>query len=358
MMEKVIALAGKGAEILLIAVRSPVWAMSLTIDGVIAGVGGVLTFLPQILLLFLSMSVLEDSGYMARAAFLTDRPLRRLGLSGRSFIPMLMGFGCTTTAVVGARAVENERDRRMTIMLTPYMSCGAKLPVYALFTAAFFPDARAQVVFSLYALGILVMAFAGAVLRRTYFREGETPFVMELPEYRMPAIKSVARRISDRARDFMTRAGTLIFAMSVVFWLLRSFTPGFAPAKAIGESMLGALGAVVSPLFTPLGFGEAAKCVALLAGMVAKEAVVSTMQVIYAASDAGALVLSVSQHFTKAEALSFLVFILLYTPCVSALASMRRELGARKWLVRAALMQLAVAYAFAFVAYRLVLILF
>lgn len=358
LMERVISLAGRGAGFLLDASHAPAWARSLAVDGVIAGVGGVLAFLPQILLLFFCMSVMEDSGYMARAAFMTDRPLRRLGLSGRSFIPMLMGFGCTTTAVIAARGVENERDRRMTIMLTPYMSCGAKLPVYALFAAAFFPASRAGVVLGLYALGVLVMALAGAAMRRVWFRTGETPFVMELPEYRMPTVKSVLRRLTDRARDFMTRAGTIIFAMSVLIWFLRAFTPRLVPTGEIGASMLGALGALVSPFFAPLGFGDAAKCVALVAGMVAKEAVVSTMRVIYAAADAGALVATLSDHFTRASAVSYLVFILLYTPCASALAAMRRELGTARWLLRAALSQLAVAWAFAFVAYRLALLVF
>jgi ferrous iron transport protein B len=356
-MERVISLAGKGAALLLNAARAPAWARSLAVDGVLAGVGGVLAFLPQILLLFFCMSVMEDSGYMARAAFMTDRPLRRLGLSGRSFIPMLMGFGCTTTAVIAARGVENERDRRMTIMLTPYMSCGAKLPVYALFAAAFFPASRAGVVLGLYGLGVCAMVLAGAAMRKIWFRTGETPFVMELPEYRMPTVKSVLRRLSDRARDFMTRAGTVIFAMSVLIWFLRAFTPGLRPTGEIADSMLGALGAFVSPVFRPLGFGDATKCVALVAGMVAKEAVVSTMRVIYAAADAGALITTLSVHFTRASAVSYLVFILLYTPCVSALAAMRRELGSARWLLRAALSQLALAWVFAFCAYRLALLL-
>lgn len=355
LMENVISRAGEGAGFLLDAAHSPAWARSLAIEGVLAGVGGVLAFLPQILLLFFCMSVMEDSGYMARAAFMTDRPLRRLGLSGRSFIPMLMGFGCTTTAVIAARGVENERDRRMTIMLTPYMSCGAKLPVYALFASALFPGARAGVILGLYGLGVLVMALAGAAMRKIWFRTGETPFVMELPEYRMPTIKSVVRRLSDRARDFMTRAGTVIFVMSVVIWFLRAFTPELSSTKDISQSMLGALGARISPVFYPLGFADAAKCVALLAGLVAKEAVVSTMRVVYAAADEGALISALSAHFAPASAISYLVFILLYTPCVSALAAMRRELGTTRWLLRAVLSQLVVAWLCAFLAYRLAL---
>ncbi|MGI6238552.1 MAG: ferrous iron transport protein B [Christensenellales bacterium] len=358
LMERVIALAGTGAARLFHAWGSPAWARSVAIEGVIAGVGGVLAFLPQILLLFLCLSVLEDSGYMARAAFMTDRLLQKLGLSGRSFIPMLMGFGCTTTAVLAARGVENERDKRMTIMLTPFMSCGAKLPIYALFVAALFPTTGAWAVLGLYALGIFAMALCGALIKRLYFREGASPFVMELPEYRMPTLRSVARRLSDRARDFMQRAGTVIFAMSVLIWFLRAFTPAMRMTGEVSESMLGALGAAISPFFRPLGFGDAAKCVSLLAGMVAKEAVVSTMQVIYAAPDAGALAASLGAHFTKASAVSFLVFTLLYTPCISALAAMRRELGAPRWLARAAVLQLLFAYGFALFTYRLSLMLF
>lgn len=336
----------------LTALSSPEWVRGLCLNGVLAGVGGVLVFLPQILLIFLFLSILEDSGYMSRAAFITDRLLRKLGLSGRSFIPMLMGFGCTTTAVIAARGVENERDRRMTIILTPFMSCGAKLPVYGLFCAAFFAARQGLVVFSLYLLGMLVLILCGLLLRRFTFREGETPFLMELPQYRIPTPKNVLRRLWDRAKDFLTRAGTIIFAMSVLIWFMQNYSFRFEMVSDSRQSMFGVIGAFIAPVFKPLGFGTWEKSVALLSGMVAKEAVVSTMQVLYAAADTGALEFALAQHFTPLSAFSFLVFTLLYTPCISALAAMKRELGSAKYLVFSCMMQLGVAYAVTFVVYQ------
>ena len=311
---------GAGAKSLMAWLEAPAWLSSLVSDGIIAGVGGVLVFLPQILLIFLFLSILEDSGYMSRAAFITDRPLRRLGLSGRSFIPMLMGFGCTTTAVIAARGVENERDKRMTILLTPYMSCGARLPVYGLFGAAFFARNKGLVVFSLYLLGILIMILCGVLLRRTAFREGDTPFLMELPQYRVPAPTSVLRRLWDRAKDFLTRAGTLIFAMSVLIWFLQSFSPTLHMVADSEESLFGRLGMLIAPVFRPLGFGEWKKSVALLSGLIAKEAVVSTLQVLYAAADSGALTQAVANAFTPLSGL--------FVPRVhTALHPLRRRAG-------------------------------
>lgn len=334
------------------AASAPEWICSLVSNGVIAGVGGVLAFLPQILLIFLFMSILEDSGYMARAAFITDRLLRKLGLSGRSFIPMLMGFGCTTSAIIGARGVENERDRRMTILLTPFMSCGARLPVYALFTAAFFPSHRALVVFSLYLLGMLVMVICGVVLRKTTFREGETPFLMELPPYRMPTVVNVMRRLWDRAKDFIIRAGTLIFAMSVVIWFLQSYSPALRWVTDSSESIFGKLGALIAPIFAPLGFGQWEKGVALLSGLVAKEAVVSTLQVLYSAGNSAQLTAVIAGQFTPLSAYSFLVFLLLYMPCVAAMAAARRELNSRKYFWLSIGMQLFVAYTVSLLVYQ------
>ncbi len=334
------------------AISSPAWVSSLVLDGVIAGVGGVLVFLPQILMIFLFLSILEDSGYMSRAAFITDRLLRKLGLSGRSFIPMLMGFGCTTTAVIAARGVENERDRRMTIMLTPFMSCGAKLPVYGLFAASFFAVHQGIVVFSLYLLGMLVMVLCGALLRKTTFREGATPFLMELPQYRMPTPTNVLRRLWDRAKDFLTRAGTVIFAMSVLIWFLQTFSFRLEMVADSRESMFGVIGSFIAPIFRPLGFGTWEKSAALLSGLVAKEAVVSTMQVLYSAADTGALSLALTQHFTPLGAYSFLVFTLLYTPCISALASMKRELGSTRHLLLGLGLQLGAAYSVALIVYQ------
>ena len=351
LVEQGIGLLSEGVSAALAS--APAWIRALLVDGVLAGVGGVLVFLPQILIIFLFMSILEDSGYMSRAAFITDRLLRRFGLSGRSFIPMLMGFGCTTTAVIAARGVENERDRRMTILLTPFMSCGAKLPVYGLITAAIFPGNSALVVLSLYLLGIIMMVVAGLVLRRTTFREGETPFVMELPAYRVPSVKNVARRLWDRARDFIVRAGTIIFAMSVVVWFLQSFSPSLRMVTDPAQSMFGRLGAFIAPIFAPLGFGEWQKSVSLLSGLVAKEAVVSSMQVHYSAADSAALSTALVGQFTPLAAYAFLVFTLLYPPCVSAIASMRRELGSRKYLGMSLGIQFGTAYLAALLVYQI-----
>ena len=350
--ERLIAFLGEWAVNGLAAIHAPEWVVSLISDGVIAGVGGVIVFLPQILLIFLFMSALEDSGYMARAAFITDRLLRKFGLSGRSFIPMLMGFGCTTTAIIAARGVENERDRRMTILLTPFMSCGARLPVYALFTAAFFPKNRTLVVLSLYALGMLMMIVCGLILRKTAFKEGDSPFLMELPPYRVPHLKSVLRRLWDRAKDFLTRAGTLIFAMSVLIWFMQSFTPQLKWTVDSAESIFGQLGALIAPVFKPLGFGDWRKSVALLSGLIAKEAVVSTMQVLYAAGSTGELASILSAQFTPLSAYAYLVFILLYVPCVAALAAARRELNSRKYFIMSILIQLGAAYTVSLIVYQ------
>ncbi|MGJ4848883.1 ferrous iron transport protein B [Bacillota bacterium Meth-B3] len=325
---------------------------SLVLDGVIAGVGGVMTFLPQILLIFLGMSILEDSGYMARAAFITDKLLRRMGLSGRSFIPMLMGFGCTTTAIIAARGVENERDRRMTIMLTPFMSCGARLPVYGLFAAAFFERHQALTVLSLYLMGMLVMVAAGLILRKTAFREGDTPFVMELPPYRWPTPINVLRRLRDRAKDFLTRAGTLIFAMSVLIWFLQAFSSDLHYVTDSSRSLFATIGGWIAPVFRPLGFGEWEKGVALLSGLVAKEAVVSTLGVLYAAGDTTQLAGLLKAHFTALSAYSFLTFILLYTPCVAAVAALRREMRSAKYTLLAIAMQIGSAYSAALIIYQ------
>jgi ferrous iron transport protein B len=344
---------GTGVQRLLVTASAPAWIQSLILEGVIAGVGGVVTFLPQILMIFLFLSILEDSGYMSRAAFITDRLLRKFGLSGRSFIPMLMGFGCTTTAVIGARAVENERDRRMTILLTPFMSCGAKLPVYGLFAAAFFARGQGLVVFSLYLLGMLMMVLIGLILRKTAFREGETPFLMELPPYRWPTPVNVARRLWERAKDFLTRAGTLIFAMSVLIWFMQSFSFSLQYVTDSEKSIFGWLGQFISPVLAPLGFGDWRKGVALLSGLVAKEAVVSTLQVLYAAPDTGRLVGMLPQYFSPLSAYSFLVFTLLYPPCVAAMASIRREMGKAKYLWMSIGIQVGAAYLASLIVYQI-----
>lgn len=358
-------LLGDGMEYLIQSVISPAirsgltavgtaeWLIGLICDGAIGGVGGVLSFLPQIVILFFFLSVLEDTGYLARVAFIMDTLLRRIGLSGKSFVPMLMGFGCTTPAVMAARTMENDADRRMTIMLTPFMSCGAKLPVYALVAGAIFGRHQGLVVISLYVLGILMGILAGFILKKTIFKEVSSGFVLELPTYRMPSFKGTVLNMWQKAKDFITRAGTLIFLMSVVIWLLQNFTPSLAVAQNAGESILGVIGTFIAPVFAPLGFGQWQESVALLTGLVAKEAVVSTMSVLYGAGgDSAVLTGLLGSVFTPLSAYSFLVFTLLYMPCMSAFATIKREMGGWRWAFGAAAFQTALAYLAALVIYQ------
>ena len=358
-------LLGDGMEYLIQSVISPAirsgltavgtaeWLIGLICDGAIGGVGGVLSFLPQIVILFFFLSVLEDTGYLARVAFIMDTLLRRIGLSGKSFVPMLMGFGCTTPAVMAARTMENDADRRMTIMLTPFMSCGAKLPVYALVAGAIFGRHQGLVVISLYVLGILMGILAGFILKKTIFKEVSSGFVLELPTYRMPSFKGTVLNMWQKAKDFITRAGTLIFLMSVVIWLLQNFTPSLAVAQNAGESILGVIGTFIAPVFAPLGFGQWQESVALLTGLVAKEAVVSTMNVLYGAGgDSAVLTGLLGSVFTPLSAYSFLVFTLLYMPCMSAFATIKREMGGWRWAFGAAAFQTALAYLAALVIYQ------
>ena len=332
----------------------PAWVSSLIADGILAGAGSVLGFLPQILILYLLMAVIEDTGYMARAAFITDRLLRRLGLSGRSVIPMLMGLGCTTTAAAAARGVENERDRRMTVMLTPCMSCGAKLPVYALLARAFFPGREAIVVLSLYLLSGLMLAVMGACLRRFVFREGETPFLMELPAYRLPVWRSVGRRLYERARDFVRRAGTLIVLLSAVCWFLQAFTPALRLTAQMDDSIMACIGRRLAPLFQPMGFGSWQAVSSLLSGLVAKEGILSAMQVLFHAPGAAALTRALPTAFCGAAgAYAFLVFILISPPCVSAISASARELKSRRLLLSMLAMETALASLAATAAYQL-----
>jgi ferrous iron transport protein B len=301
-------------------------AHSLVVDGVLAGVGSVLGFVPIIVVLFFFLSLLEDSGYMARVAFVMDKPLRAIGLSGRSFVPMLMGFGCTVPAVMAARTLAGERDKKMTILLTPFMSCGAKLPIYALFAAAFFPERRALVMISLYLMGIVLGVLSGFIMRKTVFRGAPVPFVMELPNYRFPSAKTVLLLIRDKSWDFIRRACTIILLASLVIWFLQSFDARLDYVAGSADSLLAHIGRIVSALFAPLGFGDWRAATALLAGFTAKEAVISTLAVL---TDAGAAGLGDTLHtlFTPLSAFSFLVFTLLYTPCAAAVAVITREAG-------------------------------
>ena len=329
------------------------WAISLVCDGVIKGVGSIVSFFPQILLLFFFLSILEDSGYMARAAFIMDKLLHKTGLSGRSFVPMLMGFGCSVPAIMAARTLENERDRRMTIMLTPFMSCSAKMPVYALFIAAFLPAYQGLVVFCIYATGLIVAIVCSMLLKKTVLKGGHSPFVMELPPYRLPTLKTLWRHLYERIKDFAVRAGTILLAASVVIWFLQSFSPSFQllPPEQTGDSILASLGRVIAPLFKPLGFGFWQASVALVTGFVAKEAVVGTLTILYL--PAGLEMTAVLQGvFTPVSALSFLVFVLLYMPCVAAFSAMRREMNSWKWAVGTVAFQTGVAWVASFMVYQ------
>ncbi|OUO47559.1 ferrous iron transport protein B [Olsenella sp. An285] len=316
---------------------------SLVIGGVFAGVGSVLSFLPIIVVLFILLSILEDSGYMARVAFVMDKLLRRLGLSGRSFVPMLIGFGCSVPAIMATRTLPSEHDRKMTVMLTPFMSCSAKVPVYALFSAAFFPEAAPLVMIGLYLMGIVVGILVALVLKGTAFKGDPVPFVMELPNYRMPAPRTVARLAWDKAKGFATKAFTIIFVASVVIWFLQNFDIRLNVVTDQSASMLAALGALLAPLFAPLGFGSWEAAAALAAGFGAKENVVATLTVLMGGSTAG-----LSTLFSPLTAFTFLTFTLLYTPCVAAVSAVKGELGTRMmWAVIA--MQCGVAWVVALV---------
>lgn len=351
LLQELLSPAVRGA---LTAAGAQVWLTALVCDGVIGGVGGVLSFLPQIVILFFFLSILEDTGYLARVAFIMDTLLRRIGLSGKSFVPMLMGFGCTTPAVMAARTMENDADRRMTIMLTPFMSCGAKLPVYALVAGALFREHAGLVVISLYVLGIVMGIVAGFILKKTIFRGVSSGFVLELPTYRMPSFKGTVLNMWQKAKDFITKAGTIIFLMSVVIWLLQNFTPSLAVAQTSAESILGLIGTAIAPVFRPLGFGGWQESVALLTGLVAKEAVVSTMSVLYGAGgDSAVLSGLLGTVFTPLSGYSFLVFTLLYMPCMSAFATIKREMGGWRWAIGAAVFQTGLAYLTALAVYQL-----
>ena len=301
---------------------------SLIIDGIFAGVGSVLGFLPTIVTLFFCLSILEDSGYMARVAFVMDKLLRKIGLSGRSFVPMLIGFGCSVPAIMATRTLSSERDRRMTIFLTPYMSCSAKLPIYAVFTAAFFPKYRALVMLILYVFGMLVGIICGMIMNKTKFKGNPVPFVMELPNYRLPSAKSVVLLMWDKAKDFLEKAFTVIFFATIIIWFLQSFDMRLNHVENSSESLLAMLGIVIAPIFKPLGFGDWRAVTALITGFSAKESVVSTLAVL-TGSSVSELGTVLSGVFTPVTAASFLAFTLLYTPCIAAIAAVKRELNGK-----------------------------
>lgn len=322
---------------------------SLVIDGIFNGVGGVLSFLPIIVTLFFFLSLLEDSGYMARVAFIMDKLLRKLGLSGRSIVPMLIGFGCTVPGVMASRTLPSARDRKMTILLTPFMSCTAKLPVYAFFTAAFFPKHGAVVMIGLYVLGIVMGIVTALIFKKTLFKGEAVPFVMELPNYRMPGVKNVLHLLWDKAKDFLQRAFTIIFLATIGIWFLQNFDLGLNMVADSQNSILAGVAGVLAPIFIPVGFGDWRIVTALISGFLAKESVVSSLTVLYGG------VAALQSSLTLAGVVSLLVFCLLYTPCVAAIASVKRELGG-KWAAAMVIGQCVIAWLVAFVVYHIALI--
>ena len=317
---------------------------SLIIDGIFAGVGSVLSFLPIIVTLFFFLSILEDTGYMARVAFVMDKLLRKIGLSGRSIVPMLIGFGCSVPAIMATRTVSSDRDRKMTILLTPYMSCSAKIPIYGFFTAVFFTKYKALVMISLYVLGMVVGVLAALVMKNTAFKGKPVPFVMELPNYRLPSAKSVGLLLWEKAKDFLQRAFTVIFLATVVIWFLQSFDTRLNVVTDSADSLLALIGQWLAVLFKPLGFGDWRCATALISGFIAKESVVSTLEVLLGGA-------AITSLFTVRSAVSFLVFTLLYTPCVAAVATIRRELGSGLKTVGVVLLQCAVAWLASYAAF-------
>lgn len=329
----------------LLASSSP-WFQSLIVDGIIGGVGGIIVLLPIILVLFICISILEDSGYMARVAFLMDKLMRKIGLSGKAFIPMIVGFGCTVPAIMSARTLESEKDRKLTALLVPLMSCNARLPVYAVFASIFFSSHQGLVVASLYLLGILIAFIIGLLFKNTIFKKDEEPFILELPEYKKPKLKSIYKQTSDKGISFIKRAGTFIFAMSVVIWFLSNFNFG-GLVENVNDSILASIGSFMAPIFTPLGFGNWQSSVSLLTGLLAKETIISSMQVIFA----GDLSMTLGAYFSPLSAYSFLTFVLLYTPCVSVIGVMKKEFGIKMTLF-SIFYQLVLAWVISFIVYN------
>ena len=319
---------------------------SLVIDGAFAGVGSVLSFLPIIVVLFFFLSILEDSGYMARVAFVMDKLLRKIGLSGRSFVPMLIGFGCSVPAIMSTRTLSSDRDRKMTILLTPFMSCSAKLPIYALFTSAFFPKYRALVMVLLYFGGMAAGIIFALLLKKTAFAGEPVPFVMELPNYRLPSVRSVLQLIWEKAKDFLTKAFTIIFLASIIIWFLQTFDVRLNVVTDTGDSLLALVGSIIAPVFAPLGFGNWQMSTSLITGFIAKESVVSTLTVLMGGGAA-----ALGTMFTPFTAVVFLVFTLLYTPCVAAIAAVRREMGTRRAAAGVAALQCVIAWIAAFLVH-------
>lgn len=335
----------------LLASSSP-WFKSLIVDGVISGVGGIIGFLPLVVSLYFCIFLLEESGYMARVAFLMDGLMRKMGLSGKAFITMIMGFGCSVPAISSARTLESEKDRKLAGLLAPLMSCNARLTIYVLFASIFFKGHEGIVIASLYILGTLVAFICGVIFSKTIFKKDNEPFIVELPEYKVPTIKAMCKQVWSKSKGFLVKAGTIIFAMSVLIWFLQSFNfQGLAPD--VNHSFLRYIGELFAPVFAPIGFGNWQASVSLLSGLMAKETVVSTMEVIYN----GDLHVLLASHFTMISAYAFMVFVLLYTPCISAIGMMKKEFGG-KFAALSAAFQIGLAWVVSFLVYTVGMLLF
>lgn len=322
------------------------WFKSLILDGIVGGVGGIVVLLPVILSLFACITILEDSGYMARVAFLMDKIMRKMGLSGKAFIPMIVGFGCSVPAIMSARTLESEKDRKLTALLVPLMSCNARLPVYSIFASVFFPKYVGLVVASLYFLGIILAFILGIIFKHLIFKNEEEPLLIELPEYKLPSLKNLFVQLYEKSKNFLIKAGTLIFAMSIILWFLSNFN--FSGMTDVNDSILASIGGFIAPIFKPLGFGNWQSSVSLLTGLIAKETVVSSMGVIFA----GNLEVMLPLHFTALSALSFMVFILLYTPCITAVGTMKKEFGTKITLFSITY-QLILAWSISFLVFNI-----
>lgn len=328
------------------------WSKSLIIGGVIEGVGSVISFLPQVMILFTLLSILEDSGYMARAAFITDKLLRKVGLSGRAFVPLLMGFGCTVPAVLGTRILEKENDKKLTILMLPFMSCSAKMPVYAMFIAALFKEHQVFAISSIYLLGILMSIFTAIIFKKPVLKGETASFIMELPEYRLPTFKNLCLHVGERLKDFIIKAGTILVAATIIIWFLQSFDLNLQMVSNRSESILAAIGMGIAPIFSFCGFGDWRAAVSLISGLIAKESVVSTMAVLYGTGGLADISQVIADQFSIISAYAFMVFILLYTPCVAALSAIHKELKSFKWTAIAISYQLILAWGMSALIYQ------
>ncbi len=328
------------------------WSKKLVLDAVIGGVGGVISFLPQIILLFTLLSLLEDCGYMARAAFIMDKPMRKVGLSGKAFVPLIMGFGCTVPAVMGTKILENKKDKNLSIFLIPFMSCSAKMPVYLMFASTFFPHHQTLVIFSLYIIGIICAVFTAYLFKDSVFKGEASPFIMEMPDYKWPSAKNVRLSVWDKTRDFVERAGTVILIATVVVWFLQYFGIDLRPVQDSSSSILAKIGNFISPLFSICGFNDWRICVSLLTGVMAKESIVSTLSVLYSSAGWSDVSQGLLNSISLPSAVSVLIFILLYTPCIAAISTIYREVNNKKYAIFSVLYQLFIAYVMSALVYQ------